>query len=92
MYIVANGKIYSAVFNEALKVYPELKVVKDSEGKLSLKTLSTGVPAKPHYRQAATLAEVFAQFGSTAEVEDLKPETPAAPKAKTSSTKTQSKK
>ena len=79
MYIVANGKIYSAVYSYAFKMYPELKLVKNAKGELLLKPTDSGVAKKPASRQLATLEEVLAQFGSSAELE-----TATEDKAKTS--------
>lgn len=69
MYMVANGKIYSMVYSYAFKMYPELKLVKNAKGELLLKPADSGVAKKPASRQLATLEEVLAQFGSSAELE-----------------------
>ena len=87
MYIVANGKIYSAVYSYAFKMYPELKLVKNAKGELLLKPTDSGVAKKPASRQLATLEEVLAQFGSSAELETAtedKAQTATEDKAKTS--------
>lgn len=75
MFYVAKGKIYSAEFDEVLKVYPEMTLHVDDEGLYYLKKHTTGASKKPARRSVCTLQEIFAQFGDTATAELA--ETPA---------------
>ena len=75
MFYVAKGKIYSAEFDEVLKVYPEVTLHMDDEGFYYLKKHTTGANKKPARRSVCTLQEIFAQFGSSATAEAA--ETPA---------------
>lgn len=84
MFMLSEGKAYLATFNEELKVFPAVQVVKDASGNLAIEVLEEGIPEKPHYRQAVTRNELFAKFGAiapTVEVPDAQPDTTSAAQA-----------
>lgn len=69
MFYVAGGKIYSATFDEDLKVYPEMRLMVTEEGSYYLKKMTTGVARKPAKRQVCIMCELIAMFGYQAAVE-----------------------
>ncbi len=58
MFYVANNRIYLMAWNDALGVYPEVKLVDGHPV-----TQETGTAIKPANRMICTLQEVLAQFG-----------------------------
>lgn len=78
MFYIVKSKIYCAEHDG--KVYPEVKLRVDSEGKFYFTKTGTGLATKPANRQLLTTEEVFAKFGASATVEE------SAPKGKKTST------
>ena len=62
MFYVAEGKIYSTQYSEALKGYPEFKVTADHE----LVPTGKAVAENPKNRQVCEAFEVLAQIRYTA--------------------------
>ena len=86
MYLISEDKVYSNIFDEKKKVYPEVKVVRTADNQLAIKVLDTGVESKPHYRQVATQTELFAKFGATAEPEVATADQAAQPEPEATAT------
>jgi hypothetical protein len=66
MFFVSGTKIYLTEFNTTSKVYPEVKLIKTSDGTVQMKVQSSGISKKPVNSQVCTAREVIAQFGSGA--------------------------
>ena len=72
MFYVVGTKVYLADFNESKKVYPEVRLVKETDGRIIPEILDTGVSVKPKNREICTLKEVLAKFGADATVRSKK--------------------
>lgn len=66
MFYVVGTKVYLADFNESKKIYPEVRLIKEADGKIIPEVLDTGVSVKPKNREICTLKEVLAKFGADA--------------------------
>lgn len=65
MFYVVGTKVYSAVYNEQKKCYPEVKLLRNPEGHILFKSMPTGAAQKPAGRTLCTREEVLAQLGAT---------------------------
>ena len=65
MFYVSGSKIYLAIFDAKLKVYPEVKVVRDEHDRLGVLKTGGGVAQKPAVYSLCTLTELLAQYGGT---------------------------
>lgn len=70
MFFIVGNKVYYNRFNEELKVFQEVTLVKETDGRARLKPLKTGLKEKPANRRICLASEVVAQLGVLAKVED----------------------
>lgn len=66
MFYVTGKKVFSTQYNEAIKAYPEIKLVRNEHGLITLVPQETGAAEKPKRRSVCTAREVIAQLGSFA--------------------------
>jgi hypothetical protein len=70
MFFIVGNKVYYNRFNEELKVFQEVTLVKEADGRTHLKPLKTGLKEKPANRRICLASEVVAQLGVLAKAED----------------------
>lgn len=73
MFFIVGNKVYCNRFNEKLKVFQEVTLVKGADGLTRLKPLKTGLKEKPANRRICLTSEVVAQLGALAKVEESAP-------------------
>ena len=70
MFFIVGNKVYYNRFNEELKVFQEVTLVKEADGRTHLKPLKTGLKEKPANRRICLASEVVAQLGVLAKAEE----------------------
>lgn len=70
MFFIVGNKVYYNRFNEELKVFQEVVLVKEADGRTRLQPLKTGLKEKPANRRICLASEVVAQLGVLAKAED----------------------
>ena len=73
MFFIVGNKVYCNRFNEELKVFQEVTLVKGADGLTRLKPLKTGLKEKPANRRICLTSEVVAQLGTLAKAEKSAP-------------------
>lgn len=73
MFFIVGNKVYCNRFNEELKVFQEVTLVKGADGLTRLKPLKTGLKEKPANRRICLTSEVVAQLGALAKAEESAP-------------------
>ena len=73
MFFIVGNKVYYNRFNEELKVFQEVTLVKGADGLTRLKPLKTGLKEKPANRRICLTSEVVAQLGALAKAEKSAP-------------------
>ena len=73
MFFIVGNKVYYNRFNEELKVFQEVTLVKGADGLTRLKPLKTGLKEKPANRRICLTSEVVAQLGALAKAEESAP-------------------
>ena len=73
MFFIVGNKVYYNRFNEELKVFQEVTLVKGADGLTRLKPLKTGLKEKPANRRICLTSEVVAQLGARAKAEESAP-------------------
>ena len=63
MFFIVGNKVYCNRFNEELKVFQEVTLVKGADGLTRLKPLKTGLKEKPANSRICLTSEVVAQLG-----------------------------
>lgn len=71
MFFIVGNKVYYNRFNEELRVFQEVVLVKEADGRTRLKPLKTGLKEKPANRRICLASEVVAQLGVLAKAEDI---------------------
>lgn len=67
MFYVSGTKIYLDTFDDKLKVYPEVKLVKNDDDSIAMEIQKTGVAKKPANRKICSAREVYAMLGPMAQ-------------------------
>lgn len=66
MFYVMGTKAYLATYDETMKVYPEVQLVRNDDGTMHASLKGGGIAKRPEHADLCTLAELSAQLGGLA--------------------------